>query len=140
VLKPAEEASLVALWLAELMQEELDLPGGVISVVTGFGETAGGALVRHPGVDKIAFMGSTATGQDIVRGAVGNLKRVTLELGGKSPDIVFADSDLDRAIPGAAMAVFANSGQVCHAGTRIYVERSIHDEFVDGVARGLRMV
>ncbi|HSA49137.1 MAG TPA: aldehyde dehydrogenase family protein [Yinghuangia sp.] len=133
VLKPAEEASLVALRLGELLSEA-GLPEGVVNVVTGHGETAGAALTEHPGVDKVAFTGSTATGQQIVRAAAGTMKRVTLELGGKSPDIVFADADLARAIPGAAMGVFANSGQTCSAGTRIYVERSIHDEFVAGVS------
>jgi aldehyde dehydrogenase (NAD+) len=102
--------------------------------VTGQGETAGAALAAHPGVDKVAFTGSTAVGQQIVRAAAGNLKRVTLELGGKSPDIVFADADLSRAIPGAAMGVFYNSGQVCCAGTRIFVERPVYDEFVAGVS------
>jgi aldehyde dehydrogenase (NAD+) len=96
----------------------------------------------HPGVDKVAFTGSTAVGQQIIRAAAGNLKRVTLELGGKSPDVVFADADLSRAIPGAAMGVFSNSGQVCCAGTRIFVERPVYDEFVEGVtafANGLRV-
>jgi aldehyde dehydrogenase (NAD+) len=131
VLKPSEEASLSSVRLAELVQEELDLPPGVINVVTGFGPTAGAALSAHHGVDKVAFTGSTATGQAIVRAAAGNLKRVTLELGGKSPDIVFADADLDAAVPGAGMGVFGNSGQVCCAGTRLFVERGVHDEFVE---------
>jgi aldehyde dehydrogenase (NAD+) len=130
VLKPAEEASLVALRLGELLTG-IGLPEGVVNVVTGFGETAGAALAEHPGVDKVAFTGSTATGQRILRAAAGNLKRVTLELGGKSPDVVFADADLDRAVPGAAMGVFANSGQVCCAGTRIYVERAVYGEFTE---------
>jgi aldehyde dehydrogenase (NAD+) len=133
VLKPAEEASLVALRLGELLAG-IGLPAGVVNIVTGFGEGAGAALAEHPGVDKVAFTGSTATGQRIIRAAAGNLKRVTLELGGKSPDVVFADADLDRAVPGAAMGVFANSGQVCCAGTRIYVERPVYDEFVAGVS------
>jgi aldehyde dehydrogenase (NAD+) len=133
VLKPAEEASLVALRLGELLAGT-GLPAGVVNIVTGFGEGAGAALAEHPGVDKVAFTGSTATGQRIIRAAAGNLKRVTLELGGKSPDVVFADADLDRAVPGAAMGVFANSGQVCCAGTRIYVERPVYDEFVAGVS------
>ena len=141
VLKPAEEASLAALRIGELLTG-IGLPDGVVNIVTGFGETAGAALAGHPGVDKVAFTGSTAVGQQIVRAAAGNLKRVTLELGGKSPDIVFADADLSRAIPGAAMGVFYNSGQVCCAGTRIYVERPVYGEFVDGVsafADGLRV-
>ena len=129
VLKPAEEASLSALWLGEMLLEA-GLPAGVVNVVTGFGETAGVALSVHPGVDKSAFTGSTATGQAIVRAASTTLKRVTLELGGKSPNIVFNDADLDLAVPGAAMAAFTNSGQVCSAGTRLFVERGIYEEFV----------
>ncbi|MQY25706.1 aldehyde dehydrogenase family protein [Nocardia aurantia] len=127
VLKPAEEASLVALRIGELLSGT-DLPDGVVNIVTGFGE-AGAALVEHPGVDKVAFTGSTATGQAIVRASAGNLKRLTLELGGKSPDVVFADADFRRAVPGVAMGVFGNSGQACCAGTRIFVERPIFEEF-----------
>ncbi|WP_440712474.1 aldehyde dehydrogenase family protein [Gordonia sp. FQ] len=129
VLKPAEDASLSVLRVAELMQEA-GVPDGVINVVTGYGAQAGAALAEHPGVDRIAFTGSVGTAQSIVRASAGNLKRLQLELGGKSPDIVFADADLDKAVPGAAMGVFTNTGQVCVAGTRILVERSIHDEFV----------
>jgi aldehyde dehydrogenase (NAD+) len=134
VLKPAEEASLVAVRIGELIAG-IGLPEGVVNVVTGMGETVGARLTAHPDVDKVAFTGSTAVGQEIVRAAAGNLKRVTLELGGKSPDVVFADADLRRAVPGAAMGVFANSGQACCAGTRIFVERAIHDEFVDAACR-----
>ena len=134
ILKPAEEASLTALLLGEMLLEA-GLPEGVVNVVPGRGEVAGAALVAHHDVDKIAFTGSTATGQEIIRASAGNLKRVTVELGGKSPNIVFADADLDRAVPGAAMAAFANSGQVCSAGTRLFVERSIHDEFIGRVAQ-----
>lgn len=133
VLKPAEEAGLAALRLGELLCE-IGVPDGVVNILTGFGETVGAALAEHPGVDKVAFTGSTAVGRQIIRAAAGNLKRVSLELGGKSPDIVFADADLSKAIPGAGMGVFAFSGQVCCAGTRIYVERPIYDEFVDGVS------
>jgi aldehyde dehydrogenase (NAD+) len=133
VLKPAEEASLVAVRIGELATEA-GFPDGVINIVTGFGETAGAALTAHPDVDKVAFTGSTAVGQHILRAAAGNLKRVTLELGGKSPDVVFADADLDRAVPGAAMGVFSNSGQVCCAGTRIYVQRPVYEEFVERVS------
>jgi aldehyde dehydrogenase (NAD+) len=133
VLKPAEEAALAALRLGELCTE-VGLPDGVVNVVTGFGETVGAALTEHPGVDKVAFTGSTAVGQQIVRASAGNLKRVSLELGGKSPDIVFADADLAKAIPGAGMGVFSNSGQICCAGTRIFVERPVYDEFVAGVS------
>ena len=113
--------------------------------MTGYGQTAGAALAAHPDVDKIAFTGSHLTGQKIVQASAGNLKRVSLELGGKSPDIVFADADLDAAVPGAGMGVFGNSGQICIAGTRLFVERKIYDEFVErvadfgqGVARRLR--
>ncbi|MGF7237957.1 MAG: aldehyde dehydrogenase family protein [Frankia sp.] len=133
VLKPAEEASLAALRIGELLTE-IGLPDGVVNVVTGFGETVGAALTEHGDVDKVAFTGSTATGQRIIRASAGNLKRLTLELGGKSPDVVFADADLSRAVPGAAMGVFTNSGQTCCAGTRIYVERPIYDEFVESVS------
>ncbi|HMM76252.1 MAG TPA: aldehyde dehydrogenase family protein [Gammaproteobacteria bacterium] len=133
VLKPAEEAPLTPLRLAALALEA-GVPEGVINVVPGYGTTAGAALAAHPGVDKIAFTGSHFTGQAIVRASAGNLKRLSLELGGKSPDIVFADADLAAAVPGAAMAVFANSGQICSAGTRLMVERKIYDEFVGRVA------
>jgi aldehyde dehydrogenase (NAD+) len=133
VLKPAEEAPLTSLRLAELAMEA-GIPPGVVNVVPGFGETAGAALAAHPNVDKVAFTGSHVTGQSIVRASAGNLKRVSLELGGKSPDIVFADADLDAAVPGAAMAVFANSGQICSAGTRLFVEEKVYDEFVARVA------
>jgi aldehyde dehydrogenase (NAD+) len=141
VLKPAEEASLAALRLGELLAE-VGVPDGVVNIVTGYGETVGATLTEHLDVDKVAFTGSTATGQAIIRASAGNLKRLTLELGGKSPDVVFADADLSKAIPGAAMAVFSNAGQVCCAGTRIYAERAIYEEFVEGVsafAEGLRV-
>jgi aldehyde dehydrogenase (NAD+) len=132
VLKPAEQAPLSPLRLAELALEA-GVPPGVFNVVTGFAE-AGAALSAHPGVDKIAFTGSTEVGQKIMRAAAGNVKRMSMELGGKSPNIVFADADLDAAVPGAAMAVFQNSGQICSAGTRLYVQRPIYDEFVAKVA------
>src|SRR3979409_1856270 len=132
-LKPAEEAPLTSLRLGELCLEA-GVPPGVVNVVPGYGETAGAALSSHSGVDKVAFTGSHVTGQGVVKAAAGNLKRVSLELGGKSPDIVFADADLDAAVPGAAMAVFANSGQICSAGTRLFVEHKIYDEFVGRVA------
>jgi aldehyde dehydrogenase (NAD+) len=133
VLKPAEESPLTSLRLGELAMEA-GVPPGVVNVVPGFGETAGAALAEHRDVDKVAFTGSHFTGQSIIRASAGNLKRVSLELGGKSPDIVFADADLDAAVPGAAMAVFANSGQICSAGTRLFVEQRIYDEFVGRVA------
>ncbi|MBV8868142.1 MAG: aldehyde dehydrogenase family protein, partial [Acetobacteraceae bacterium] len=133
VLKPAEEAPLTPLRIAELCQEA-GVPPGVVNVVPGYGETAGAALAAHPDVDKVAFTGSHLTGQKIIQASAGNLKRVSLELGGKSPDVVFADADLDAAVPGAGMAVFANSGQICSAGTRLFVERRIYDEFTARVA------
>jgi aldehyde dehydrogenase (NAD+) len=133
VLKPAEEAPLTPLRLAELCQEA-GVPPGVVNVVPGYGETAGAALARHMDVDKVAFTGSHLTGRKIVEASAGNLKRLSLELGGKSPNVVFADADLDAAVPGAAMAVFANSGQICSAGTRLFVEHKIYDEFVGRVA------
>lgn len=132
VLKPAEQAPLSPLRLAELCMEA-GIPPGVVNVVTGMGD-AGAALAEHPDVDKIAFTGSTEVGQRIVRASAGNMKRLSMELGGKSPDIVFADADLDAAVPGAAMAVFQNSGQICSAGTRLFVQRPIYEEFVQRVA------
>jgi aldehyde dehydrogenase (NAD+) len=133
VLKPAEPAPLSPLRLGELCLEA-GIPPGVVNVVNGPGSVVGAALAAHPGVDKISFTGSTATGQAIIRAAAGNVKKVTLELGGKSPNIVFDDADLDAAVPGAAMAVFANSGQICSAGTRLFVQRGIYDEFVERVS------
>ena len=130
VLKPAEQTPLTALRLAGIA-EEAGLPPGVLNVVTGFGPTAGAALVNHPGVDKIAFTGSTAVGQEIMRRAAGSLKRLTLELGGKSPNIVFADADLDLAVRGASNGIFYNKGEVCTAGSRLFVEDSLHDAFLD---------
>jgi aldehyde dehydrogenase (NAD+) len=130
VMKPAEDASLSVLRIAELLLEA-GVPEGVVNVVTGFGPGAGAALAEHPGVDRIAFTGSTATGRRIVQASAVNMKRLQLELGGKSPDIVFADADLDAAVPGAAMAAFANTGQICYAGTRLFVQRRIQDAFVE---------
>jgi phenylacetaldehyde dehydrogenase len=132
VLKPAEQTPLSALLLGELIQEA-GFPDGVFNVITGFGETAGAALVAHPDVDKIAFTGSTDIGKQIVAQSAGNLKRVSLELGGKSPNIIFADADLERAIPAACDAVFFNQGQACCAGTRLFVERERVDEVVNGL-------
>jgi aldehyde dehydrogenase (NAD+) len=133
VLKPAEQAPLSPLRLGELCLEA-GVPPGVVNIVQGPGRTVGAALAAHPDVDKVAFTGSTATGQAIIRASAGNVKRVALELGGKSPNIVFDDADLDAAVPGAAMAVFANSGQVCSAGTRLFVQRGIYAEFVERLA------
>ena len=121
VLKPAEQTPLTALELAALAAR-VGLPPGVLNVVPGYGETAGAALVRHPGVDKIAFTGSTAVGRTVMREAAATLKRVSLELGGKSPNIVFADADLDAAVNWATMAAFVNMGEVCVAGSRLLVE------------------
>ena len=129
VLKPAPWTSLTALRLAEICQEA-GLPEGVLNVVTGSTRDLGRALVRHPGVDKIAFTGSTATGQEIMRESAGTVKRVTLELGGKSPNIVFADSDLDAAVRGATIGIFYGKGEVCAAGSRLFVEKRVHDEFL----------
>jgi aldehyde dehydrogenase (NAD+) len=130
VLKPAEEASLSPLRFGELLQE-LDLPDGVVNIVTGFGETAGAALSGHSAVDKVSFTGSSFTGQEIVRAAAGNLKRVSLELGGKSPDIIFADARIESAVAAAGFGVFYNSGQNCASGSRIFVQRPIYHEFVE---------
>jgi phenylacetaldehyde dehydrogenase len=133
VLKVAEETPLSALRLGELLQEA-GVPAGVVNIITGFGETAGAALSAHPQVDKVAFTGSTEVGKLIVKAAAGNLKRLTLELGGKSPNIILRDADLERAIPGAASAIFFNHGQCCSAGSRLYVAQEIFDEVVEGVA------
>ncbi|MFV3077104.1 aldehyde dehydrogenase family protein [Niveispirillum fermenti] len=141
VVKPAENTPLTALRLGELALEA-GLPAGVLNIVSGHGATAGAALAAHPGVDKISFTGSTAIGRQIVAASAGNLKRVTLELGGKSPCIVCDDADMDQAIPGAAMAIFANSGQVCFAGSRLFVQRRSFDRVVDGIAgfmKGLKV-
>jgi phenylacetaldehyde dehydrogenase len=133
VLKPAEQTPLSALLLAELIAEA-GFPEGVVNVVSGYGETAGAALSAHPHVDKIAFTGSTEVGKLIVQAATGNLKKVSLELGGKSPNIVFEDADMSSTIPGAANAIFFNHGQCCCAGSRLYVEQDMFDEVVEGVA------
>jgi len=133
VLKPAEQTPLSALELAAIAQEA-GLPPGALNVVTGFGESAGAALVRHGDVDKIAFTGSTAVGRTIMREAAGTLKKVSLELGGKSPNIVFEDADLDAAARGASAGIFYNAGQCCTAGSRLLVQRSIHDALVEKLA------
>jgi phenylacetaldehyde dehydrogenase len=133
VLKPAEQTPLSALYLAELLAEA-GLPAGVVNVVTGQGETAGAPLAAHSGVDKVSFTGSTEVGKLILGAARGNLKKVTLELGGKAPNIIFADADLPSAIEGAANAIFFNQGQVCCAGSRLYVEADVYDEVVAGLS------
>ena len=138
VLKPAEQTPLTALRLGELIIEA-GFPDGVVNIVPGFG-AAGAALASHPDVDKVAFTGSTEVGRLIVKAACGNLKKVTLELGGKSPNVVFKDSDLDAAIAGAASAIFFNQGQVCCAGSRLYVESSVFDKVVEGVAEQAKKI
>ncbi|AJP74295.1 betaine-aldehyde dehydrogenase [Sphingomonas hengshuiensis] len=141
VLKPAEQTPLSAALLGELIADA-GFPAGVVNIVTGFGETAGAALAAHPGVDKISFTGSTSVGKAIVHASTGNLKRVTLELGGKSPTLIFADADLQKAIPAAAMGIFGNAGQVCAAGSRLYVHERVYDEVIAGIsarARTLRV-
>jgi aldehyde dehydrogenase (NAD+) len=133
VLKPAEQTPLTALRVGELALEA-GYPAGVINIVPGFGETAGDALVKHPGVDKIAFTGEGRTAQIIMRNAAETLKRITFELGGKSPNIVFADADLDAAVGGAIIGMYLNQGQCCCAGTRLFVQDTIHDAFVEKLA------
>lgn len=141
VIKPAESTPLTTLWLADLIAEA-GFPTGVVNVVTGFGAAAGAHLSAHDGVDKLSFTGSTTTGKKIVEAATGNLKKLSLELGGKSPVVIFPDCDLDQAIEGAARAIFFNSGQCCTAGSRLYVHRKVYDRVVEGLcdfARRLRI-
>lgn len=134
VLKPAEETSLTALRLGELLIEA-GLPPGVVNIITGQGETAGAALTAHPDVDKIGFTGSTEVGKLIVKAAAGNLKKLTLELGGKSPAIVMPDADMELAVPGIARGIFSNSGQVCVAGSRVYAHRGVCDQLLEGLSK-----
>ncbi len=134
ILKPAEQTPLTALRLGELAAE-VGFPEGVINIVTGFGETAGAALVEHAGVDKVSFTGSTEVGRLIVKAATGNLKRVSLELGGKSPVIVFPDADLATAATGVARFIFGNAGQVCAAGSRLFAHRKVYDQVIEVVTR-----
>ncbi len=138
VLKPAEQTPLSALRLGELLQEA-GLPAGVVNIVTGYGE-AGAALAAHDDVDKVAFTGSTEVGKLIVKAAAGNLKKVSLELGGKSPNVVYADADLEAAIPGAANAIFFNHGQCCNAGSRLYVQKQVFDDVVSGVSDAAKSI
>ena len=133
VLKPAEQTPLTALRLGELIMEA-GFPPGVVNILPGFGETAGAAIANHPDVDKVAFTGSTEVGKMIARAATGNLKKVSLELGGKSPVIVFPDADMERVIPGAASAIFFNQGQTCCAGSRLFVHEKIFDKVIEGVS------
>jgi aldehyde dehydrogenase (NAD+) len=137
IIKPASQTPLTALALAEIAQE-VGLPPGVLNVVTGPGSKVGQMLVDHPGIDKIAFTGDTSTGKQIMRGSAETLKRITLELGGKSPNIVFPDADLDAAIRGATTGIFYGKGEVCAAGSRLLVDKSIKSEFIDKVAARAR--
>jgi phenylacetaldehyde dehydrogenase len=134
ILKPAELTPLTTIMLGEIAQEA-GLPDGVLNILTGDGPTVGSWLSGHPDVDKIAFTGSTAVGREIVHAAAGNLKKVSLELGGKSPVLVFDDADVDEAIKGATAAIFSNAGQICTAGSRLIVAEAIYDDIVSGVAR-----
>jgi betaine-aldehyde dehydrogenase len=139
VLKPAEQTPLTALEFANWF-EEAGLPPGVVNIVNGFGETAGAAIVAHPNVDKIAFTGSAAVGKIIVKSAADTLKRVTLELGGKSPNIFFPDADWEAAVDGALFGVFINQGEVCSAGSRILVERKIYPKFVEAMTEKAKRI
>ncbi|MEJ0023507.1 MAG: aldehyde dehydrogenase family protein [Alphaproteobacteria bacterium] len=133
ILKPAEQTPLTALRLSKLI-EDVGFPKGVFNLVTGFGHTAGAALASHPGVDKVTFTGSTEVGRIIIKAAAGNFKRVTLELGGKTPVIVLPDADIESAIQGAARSIFTNAGQICNAGSRLYAHQSVFDQLVEGVS------
>nr|WP_290566995.1 aldehyde dehydrogenase family protein [Algiphilus sp.] len=132
VLKVAEDTPLSAIRMGQLMQEA-GVPDGVLNIITGYGETAGAAVAGHPDVDKVAFTGSTEVGKLIVNAAKGNLKNVSLELGGKSPNIILNDADLEKAIPGAAEAIFFNHGQCCTAGSRLFVQSDIYDKVMEGL-------
>jgi phenylacetaldehyde dehydrogenase len=139
ILKVAEQTPLSAIRLGELIQEA-GIPDGVVNIVTGFGETAGAALAAHDDVDKVAFTGSTEVGRLIVKAAAGNLKKVSLELGGKSPNVIMNDADLATAIPGAASAIFFNHGQCCCAGSRLYIEQDVFDEVSQGIAEEAKKI
>jgi acyl-CoA reductase-like NAD-dependent aldehyde dehydrogenase len=139
ILKPAEQTPLSALYLAQLF-EEAGFPPGVFNVLTGIGEVTGAALVEHPGVNKIGFTGSVSVAKHIIRNSAETLKRVSLELGGKSPNIIFADADLDQAVVGATWAIFGNNGQSCTAGARLYVQRGVFDRVVEGMAEQTRSI
>jgi betaine-aldehyde dehydrogenase len=130
VLKPAEQTPVTALELGKLFQEA-GFPDGVVNIIPGYGETAGAALASHPGIDKIAFTGSTEVGKIIARTAADNLTKVSLELGGKAPNIVFADADIEQAVSGAMMGIFFNQGQVCCAGSRLFLDERVKDEFLE---------
>lgn len=134
ILKPAEQTPLTALRISEL-RLEADLPPGVVNIMTGFGEPTGAAIAAHPDIDKVAFTGSTEVGKLILQASTGNLKRVSLKLGGKSPNIVFEDADLEDAIPTSLFGFCMLSGQACSAGTRVFVQRDFHDRFVEHLTR-----
>jgi acyl-CoA reductase-like NAD-dependent aldehyde dehydrogenase len=134
ILKPAEQTPLTALRLGELILEA-GVPEGVVNIITGFGETAGAAIASHPDIDKVAFTGSTEVGKLILQASAGNLKRVSLELGGKSPNVVFADADLESAVATSVFGFTMLSGQVCCAGTRVFVQEDFHDRFADALTR-----
>jgi len=139
VLKPAEQTPATAMELGKLIQEA-GFPEGVVNIVPGYGETAGAALAAHAGIDKIAFTGSTEVGKLIAKAAAQNLTKVSLELGGKAPNIIFADADLDQAVSGSMMGIFFNQGQVCCAGSRLFIEESVKDEFLDRFKAGAQKV
>jgi acyl-CoA reductase-like NAD-dependent aldehyde dehydrogenase len=133
ILKPAEQTPLTALRIELIM--EADLPEGVVQIITGYGETAGAAIATHPDIDKVAFTGSTEVGKLILKASTGNLKRVSLELGGKSPNVIFPDADLEEAVATSLFGFCMLSGQVCCAGTRVFVQNDFHDRFVDHLTR-----
>jgi acyl-CoA reductase-like NAD-dependent aldehyde dehydrogenase len=139
VLKPAEQTPLSALWLGELLLEA-GVPAGVVNVVPGFGPTAGAAIARHMGIDKVTFTGSTEVGREVVKASAGNMKRISMELGGKSPNIVFADADLEAAAKGIFMGIFYNQGQCCSAGSRVFIERPAYDKMVAALAERAKTV
>jgi acyl-CoA reductase-like NAD-dependent aldehyde dehydrogenase len=134
ILKPAEQTPLTSIWMGRLLQEA-GIPDGVVSILTGYGETAGAAITNHDRVAAVSFTGSTAVGREIVHASAGNLKRVALELGGKSPNVIFADAEMPAAVPGAAGGIFYNMGQDCAAGSRLFVERPVYEEVVEGLSR-----
>src|SRR6202167_2556712 len=134
VLKPAEQTPLTAIRLGELIQEA-GIPDGVVNIITGFGPGAGSSIAEHPDIDKVAFTGSTEVGKIILKASAGNLKRVSLELGGKSPNIIFPDADMPSAVPTAMMGVFMNQGQVCCAGSRVFVQEKVYDQFTDELSK-----
>jgi acyl-CoA reductase-like NAD-dependent aldehyde dehydrogenase len=141
ILKPAEQTPLTAIRLGELICEA-GLPEGVVQIITGFGPGAGSAIAEHPDVDKVAFTGSTEVGKLILQASTGNLKRVSLELGGKSPNIIFPDADMPSAVFGSALGIFMNQGQVCCAGSRVFVQESVYEQFTDSLsqmAKGLTL-